>query len=135
MKRAFFFAVLASMALSGAAFAQQANALGSVTINRKVLADGKPLSAGSYQVRLTMEDARPTAVGQAPEQWVEFVRGGKVIGREVATIIPDNEIGQIAKGAKPAKNGSRVELLKGNDYVRVWINRGGNNYLIHMPPA
>jgi hypothetical protein len=23
--------------------------------------------------------------------------------------------------------------LRGNDYVRVWINRAGNHYLIHMP--
>ena len=31
--------------------------------------------------------------------------------------------------------GSRVETLKGGEYVRVWIARGGNNYLIHLPPA
>ena len=24
-------------------------------------------------------------------------------------------------------------MLKGNDYVRVWINKGGNHYLIHLP--
>jgi hypothetical protein len=41
----------------------------------------------------------------------------------------------IAKGPQPAKGGVRVDMLKGNDYVRVWINRGGNNYIIHMPPA
>jgi hypothetical protein len=26
-------------------------------------------------------------------------------------------------------------MLKGNDYLRVWISRGGVSYLIHMPPA
>jgi len=26
-------------------------------------------------------------------------------------------------------------MLKGGDYWRVWINRGGNNYIINMPPA
>jgi hypothetical protein len=26
-------------------------------------------------------------------------------------------------------------MLKGDEYLRVWINRGGVNYLIHMPPA
>jgi hypothetical protein len=31
--------------------------------------------------------------------------------------------------------GARVETLKGDDYVRVWINRRGVNYLIHLPPA
>jgi len=29
----------------------------------------------------------------------------------------------------------RVDMLKGNDYVRVWINRAGTNYIIHLPPA
>ena len=24
-------------------------------------------------------------------------------------------------------------MLKGNDYLRVWINKGGNHYLIHLP--
>jgi hypothetical protein len=23
--------------------------------------------------------------------------------------------------------------LKGNDYVRVWFNKGGNHYLIYFP--
>ena len=26
-------------------------------------------------------------------------------------------------------------MLKGDEYLRVWINRGGVNYLIHLPPA
>jgi hypothetical protein len=26
-------------------------------------------------------------------------------------------------------------MLKGNEYLRVWINRAGVAYLIHMPPA
>ncbi|MBI3265031.1 MAG: hypothetical protein HYZ58_18040, partial [Acidobacteria bacterium] len=61
--------------------------------------------------------------------------GGKVVGRELATAISTADIATMVKGPKPAAGGSRVELLKGNDYVRVWINRGGMNYLIHMPPA
>jgi len=28
-----------------------------------------------------------------------------------------------------------VDMLKGNDYVRVWINHSGMNYLVHLPPA
>jgi hypothetical protein len=110
--------------------------LGSVTLNRGVMADGKPLAAGTYQVRLTTDTPKP-AVGQTPdsERYVEFVRGGKVVGREVATVVSQAEVGEIAKGPRPRTGGSRVELLKGNDYVRVWINRGGMNYIIHMPPA
>jgi hypothetical protein len=28
---------------------------------------------------------------------------------------------------------SKVEMLRGNEYVRVWINKGGNHYLIYFP--
>jgi hypothetical protein len=107
--------------------------LGSVTLNRRVMADGKPLAPGTYQVRLTGETPKP-GLGQSPdgERYIEFMRGGKVLGREVATVVPASEIAQIAKGARPPTGGARVELLKGNDYVRVWINRGGANYIINM---
>ena len=110
--------------------------LGSVTLNRRVMADGKPLAPGTYQVRLTGETPKP-GLGQSPdgERYIEFVRGGKVVAREVATVVPASEIAQIAKGARPPAGGARVELLKGNDYVRVWINRGGANYIINMPAA
>jgi hypothetical protein len=108
--------------------------LGTVTLNRRVMADGKPLAPGTYQVRVTGETPKP-GVGQSPdgERYIEFMRGGKVVAREVATVVPASEIAQIAKGARPPTGGARVELLKGNDYVRVWINRGGANYIINMP--
>jgi len=110
-------------------------ALGSINLGKAVKADGKPLPAGTYQVRLTAEQASSAAPGQtkASERWVEFVRGGKVVGREVVTIVPQAEIGLVQKDTPPAKNGAKVETLKGGDYVRVWINRGGNYYLIHLP--
>ena len=108
--------------------------LGSVTLGKKVLADGKPLAAGTYQVRLTNEAPKP-GVGQTPdaEKYVEFVKGGKVVAREVATVISAEDIGKIAKGKKPARNSVSTELLKGGEYYRVWINRGGTNYLINLP--
>ncbi len=111
-------------------------ALGSVTLNRKVTADGQPLAAGTYQVRLSTDEPKPV-VGQSPEgaRYLEFVRGGKVVGREVATVVSDADVKSIVKGPQPARGGVRVDLLKGNDYVRVWINRGGTNYILHMPPA
>ncbi len=111
-------------------------ALGSVTLNRKVTADGQPLAAGTYQVRLSADEPKPV-VGQSAEgaRYVEFVRGGKVVAREVATVVSDTDVKSIVKGRQPARGGVRVELLKGNDYVRVWINRGGTNYIIHMPPV
>ena len=104
-------------------------ALGSVNLGRAVKADGKPLPAGTYQVRLTSQPATPEAMGQTPsaERWVEFVRGGKVVGREVVTIVPQSEISLVQKDTPPAQNGAKAETLRGGDYVRVWINRGGNS--------
>jgi hypothetical protein len=128
-------AVVLAMASSlDAQTAAQMN-LGTVAIPRAVRADGKPLPAGSYQVRLTPEEARPAAAGQTPnlERWVELVRGGQVRGREVVTIVPASDIKAIAEGTPPPNGGSKVELLKGGDYLRVWINRGGQHYLIHLP--
>ena len=112
-------------------------ALCSVTLGRNVMADGKPLAAGTYQVRLTTESPKPGA-GQTAEseRYVEFVRSGKVLGREVASIVSQADIDQIADSKRrPAAGANRVELLKGDDYVRVWINRGGMNYIIHLPTA
>jgi hypothetical protein len=52
------------------------------------MANGQALRAGSYQVRLTAEPAQPAVPGIQMERWVEFLRGGKVVGREVVSIIP-----------------------------------------------
>lgn len=110
-------------------------ALGTVRIPRAVKADGKPLAAGTYQVRLTADPAKPDAVGTSGklERWVEFVQKGQVKGREVVSIVPQNEIQMVQKDAPPHANGSKVEMLKGNEYLRVWINKAGNHYLIHLP--
>jgi hypothetical protein len=111
-------------------------ALGTVNIPTRVMANGQVLTPGSYQVRMTADMPQPgPGQTQESERWVEFVRGGKPVGREVASVVPAAEIGQVADGPRPAANGSRVEILKGNDYLRVWINRDGVNYLIHLPRA
>jgi hypothetical protein len=110
-------------------------ALGTVRIPRAVTADGKPLPAGRYQIRLTAEAAKPEAVGTSEqlERWVEFVQGSNVRGREVVSIVPEAEIKMVVKDAPPAAGGSKVQMLRGNEYLRVWINRAGNHYLIHLP--
>ena len=134
MKRLVYVGALVGLLVASSAFAQPANNLGTVTIGKKVMADGKPLSPGTYQVRLTNDTPKP-GVGQAAdaEKYVEFVKGGKVVAREVATVISAEDIGKVAKGKKPARNGASTELLKGGDYFRVWINHGGTNYLINLP--
>lgn len=144
-------AILASMTLAGTAAAQPATqkpmqgeapsgemSLGTVTIPRAVTADGKPLPRGQYQVRLTAQEPTPDVPGIERERWVEFIQGGQVRGREVVSIVPANEMKDLMEGpdsARGTRGGNRVEMLKGNDYLRVWINRGGVAYLIHMPPA
>lgn len=115
--------------------APDAMALGTVRLPKGVKADGKGLPAGSYQVRLTADEAKPDAKGssQKLERWVEFVKGGKVVGREVVSIVPAAEAKLVQKDTPPPSGGSKVEALKGGDYVRVWINKGGNYYLVHLP--
>ena len=120
--------------------AQSANtgmSLGTVHLTKKVMANGQPLAPGTYQVRLTSDQPQAAAVGESPdsERYVEFMRGGKVMGREVATVVSKADIGTVAKGKKPTAGTSAVEMLKGNDYLRVWINKDGTNYIINMPPA
>jgi len=115
--------------------------LGSVTLPKAVKANGERLAPGAYQVRLKADQAQPPAAGQAPEleRWVEFLRGGKVVGKEVVSIVPQSDMKDLMTGKEtgghPATGGTKVETLKGDDYVRVWINRGGVNYLIHLPTA
>ncbi len=108
--------------------------LGSVRIPRAVKANGQDLPAGTYQLRVTETTASPAAAGQTPqyERWAEFLQGGKVMGREVVTVVPAADIKQVAEMAPPPAGGARTDVLKGNDYLRLWVNRGGNHYLIHF---
>jgi hypothetical protein len=114
--------------------AQAAATLGTVRLNRGVMADGKALPAGSYTLRVAADAVTPVT-GQGPDhaKWVEFVQGGQVKGRELASVVPQAEVKDVVEGTAPAANGSKVELLRGGEYLRVWANRGGNHYLVHLP--
>jgi hypothetical protein len=108
--------------------------LGSVRLPKAVTADGKPLPAGTYQVRLTgQETSQAIGITESLERWVEFLQGKTVKGREVVSIVPASEAKLVAKDAPPPPNGVKVQTLRGNDYVRVWFNKGGNYYLVHLP--
>ncbi len=110
--------------------------LGTVRLPQAVKANGETLNAGTYQVRLTADTAPPaTGATESYARWVEFVRGGEVRGKEVVSIVPQAEIENVAKGGAPASGRAKVEMLRGNDYIRVWINRGGTHYLVHLVPA
>ena len=109
--------------------------LGSVKIPA-VTANGQALPAGTYTLRLSGDAVTPV-VGQSADaaKWVEFVQGGQVKGKELATVVPAAEVKQIAKMAPPAAGTAKVQTLKGADCVRVWINKGGTNYLVHLGSA
>jgi len=109
-------------------------ALGSVRLPRAASADGKPLPAGMYTVRVTAQEAKPDAVGttESLERWAEFMQRGQVKGREVVSIVPAAEAKVVAKDAPPRSGASKVQMLRGNEYMRVWFNKGGNLYLIHL---
>jgi hypothetical protein len=110
-------------------------ALGTVNINRAVTADGKPLPAGTYTVRVTAQEAKPEAVGttESLQRWAEFLQKGQVKGREVVSIVPAAEAKIVAKDAPPKAGAPKVQVLRGNEYLRVWFNKAGNYYLIHLP--
>ena len=131
------------VATAGAAFPAESNAqagsmsaqqtLGTVQIPSGVMANGEPLAAGSYEVRLTTGELTPApGASRDLERWVEFVQDGEAQGREVASVVPQSEISEVAAGAPPAAGAARVEMLRGNEYLRVWMREGDNHYLIHL---
>lgn len=112
-------------------------ALGTIRLPVSVVADGGPLRPGTYRLRLTGDVAKPAAVGQVEklERWVEFVQRSEVKGRAVASIVPGSAIREVAESTPPRPGRSRVERLKEDEYLRVWINRGGDHVLLHLTIA
>ena len=108
--------------------------LASVNIPRSVLANGQPLASGTYTLRLTTELAPPVA-GQTPEAspWIQFVQGDQVKGRELAIVVLAADAKAVLKGPGPPPGSARVDLLEGNEYLRIWVTRGDKNYLLHLP--
>jgi hypothetical protein len=110
-----------------------AQSLGSVRISRQVVANGQALGAGTYTLRV-LPDAVPGAVGQTPAEsrWVEFVQGGQVNGKELATVVTGEEAKAVVGDTPPSSGGVKAQVLKGNDYLRVWARRGATHYLVHL---
>jgi hypothetical protein len=99
---------------------------GDVDIPQAVLADGRRLPAGAYRLRLGNRDE------SAGGRWVEFLHGEQAAGRAVAIVVPDSDIGAIAK-SPPPRNEARLDRLRGGEYLRVWLNRDRVNYLVYLP--
>lgn len=126
--------MLVAALVASAAYAASVT-LGTVHITQPVLADGKPLAAGTYDVRLTDEYLPPNP-GQSPDavQVVEFVADGMVVGRGAAEVIPmEDAVGTSGSPATSSK--LRVEKLKADDFIRIATTREGKRYLIYLPIA
>jgi hypothetical protein len=110
--------------------------LATVRITHSVLANGQPLPVGTYELRLTNE--RPTPlVGQSPdaERWVEFVANGTVVARERAVVLRDDDRPPVGASSVRSRNGTRIEMLKGGEFLRVSVKREGERYLVYLPVA
>ena len=103
-------------------------ARGEVTIPRSVMVNGQAIGAGMYLLRLAENGPDPSG------RWVEFVSEDEVAGRSLAVVISDDEVGEVAKSPGP-RNAAVVMELREGEYVRVWLNRDGVNYLLHLPTS
>lgn len=131
----YFISALMTVALLAYAAGAQAEVRTSVRLGQSVLAGGKALPAGTYQLRIT--DERPnTASGQPNEsqRWVEFSANGMVMARETAEVFA---AGERPIGTSSASGSAQavVQLLKGGEYLRIAVNSGGARFLVHLPTA
>ena len=108
-------------------------ALGSA-VPRAVTADGKAAAGRELHRRVTAEVAKPEAVGQTEElqRWVGVPAEGRGQGTRSRQHRPGRGSQGGREGRSPGGGGSKVQMLRGNEYLRVWFNRGGNHYLINL---
>ena len=135
--------ILAGLVSPGTVAAQPAPAstgttevLATVRITHSVLANGKPLPGGTYELRLANE--RPTPlVGQSPdaERWVEFVANERVVARERAVVLRDDDLPPVGASSVRSRVGTRIEMLKGGEFLRISVKREGERYLVYLPVA
>ncbi len=122
------------VATGTASYAHHApSVLGTVRISEPVMAGGSLLAPGTYEVRLTGEHVAPLP-GQSDDavQGIEFVSNGKVVAHDAAEVIPAENVPVGTSGGAAT---GRFDVLKGGDFGRVSISRGGERYLIHLPVA
>ena len=103
-----------------------------VQITQQVMVDGKPLPAGTYEIWVTNErpdvGAGTTANGQ---RYVELAQNGQVVARTIAEVFPRRA--SEAVGTSGGATRARVEMLRGNEFLRVSFNDADGRYLLHFP--
>ena len=104
-----------------------------VNITQPVMAGGHTLSPGSYELVVTDESpADPSGQPHEAQRWVEFVRDGMVVAREIAEVFPHPET---PVGTSSASGAPRavVQKLKADDFLRVSVNAANARYLVYLP--
>jgi len=126
-------AVVLGVGMLASAGAQTMDTLGTANLSRAVMADGQSLPAGTYTLQLSSAEVDSVVgVPDGSEQWVEFVQGGEVRGRELASRVEAADVSEIAETNPPSPGTVRVEWLRGGEYLRVWTNHAGTHYLLHL---
>jgi hypothetical protein len=108
--------------------------LGRVRIPQPVMVGGQLVPPATYDLRLTGDHLKPLP-GQSEDagQQFELIANGQVVARDFAEVMPapDIPVGTSGGGGAPA----RVEPLRGGEFLRIAVNRGGERYLIHLALA
>jgi hypothetical protein len=66
---------------------------------------------------------------------VEIIAGGNVVAREIAEVLRDDDRPAVGASSQIAQSGTRVEMLKGGEFLRISIKRDGARYLVYLPIA
>jgi hypothetical protein len=110
------------------------NTLATVRITANVTAGGTPLPPGTYEIRLTQErPASPPGQLSDSQRWMEFVANGRIVAREIAEVLRDDDLPAVGASSQPVHSGSRVEMLKGGEFLRISIKRERERYLLYLP--
>ena len=118
--------------------AAMSHTMATVRIPDGLMADGKPLPGGTYEVIITDEHpAHEAGTPSENQRWVEFVQNKKVVAREIAEVLTAVERPVGTSGSGSGSNAARavVQPLRGGEFVRVAVTAGGARYLIHLAPS
>jgi hypothetical protein len=125
---------LAGVGLHAQSSQAETTTLATVHIATTVRVGGTTLAPGTYELRLTGESPVARAGGQRPlQEWVEFVAHGKIVAREAAEILYDDDLPAGGASSQKARAGTRVERLKDGDFLRISVKRERDRYLIYLP--
>ena len=102
-----------------------------VVLDEPVMAEGKLLPAGTYELRILEE--RPVTTAGDPsdtQRIVEFTQHGIVVAREIAEVFPNSQTGVASAPTK-----ARVQRLREDDFVRVSVIQNDSRFLIYLSTA